>query len=182
MTLEPSPTGLNMLCNSTLFETTDRWPHYADPPRCAPAPVVPVTAINSRTRAILLSWQEKQLDLMVSISRSKPPLHFTPSAQLQRSSSPSPRPLQLLIESVMPVSRDSQSGNMTSAFNWQHYITPQAPSLPPPPPPSRHTLTIWPLYSLTALCFTSSEPVCFEWTQVDGSGDLVAEGHISGCQ
>lgn len=28
-----------MLCNSTLFETTDCWPFYADPPHCAPPPL-----------------------------------------------------------------------------------------------------------------------------------------------
>lgn len=152
----PSPLGLKMRCNLRLFETTDHWPYSfrlplpTHTPTRPPPP--PVTAINSRTKPILLSWQ-----------KCNSPSWFQSGLWMQRVQSraaefarPNPGAAAAPYQTCCACFWGLQSGNMTSAFSRDHYS-------PLPPLRCRHT----PSQRPPAFCITLNEPVWFEWMQVD---------------
>lgn len=117
----PSPSGVKMFSNSTLFETTDHWP-------CSPGPHPhSVRATNSRTKPILpSSWQKKQPALMVSI---RPRDQELPSCSVHANLTPEGHCSSPLSNVWCMFAGHCNQENLTSAFNWDHYI-PHPPFFP----------------------------------------------------
>lgn len=147
----PSPSGVKMLSNSNLFETTDHWP-------CSPGPHPhPVRATNSRTKPILLSsWQRKQPGLMVSIRPGDVEL---PSCSVHANLTPEGHCSSPLSNVWCMFAGHCNQENLTSAFNWDHYI-PHPPLFPAHRHIPAHTRSqLATHHSFSTPCIDLNEPV-----------------------